>query len=129
VNGNNQNVALDGRADRATEPTRVESRRGGDVWPWINWGLALTTLPAAVIVMLFALGAVMSTDSCGDRQCPGLRGGDIDFGVAFFGAPAVALAVIVISLFTAKHKRGIVVPLCGWALLVTDVALMAATLA
>jgi hypothetical protein len=129
VNGNNRNVALDGRADRATEPTRVESRRGGDVWPWVNWGLALSTVPAAVIVMLFALGAVMSTDSCGDRQCPGLGGGGIDFGVAFYGAPAVALAVIVISLFTAKHKHGIVVPLCGWALLVTDVAFMVATLA
>jgi hypothetical protein len=129
VNGNNRNVAIDGRAYRATEPRRVGRRRGGDVWPWVNWGLALSTVPAAVIVMLFALGAVMSTDSCGDRECPGLRGGGIDFGVAFYGAPAVALAVIVISLFTAKHKGGIVVPLCGWALLVTDVALMAATVA
>jgi hypothetical protein len=129
VNGDNRNVAIDGRSNRTTEPMQVETRRSRDVWPWVNWGLALATVPAAVIVMLFALGAVMSTDSCGDRQCPGLGGGGIDFGVAFYGAPAVALAVIVISLFTAKHKRGIVVPLCGWALLVTDVALMVATLA
>ena len=86
-------------------------------------------MPAAAIVMLFALGAVMSTDACSDRQCPDLGRGGIDFGVAFYGAPAVALVVIVISLFTAKRRGGIVVPVCGWALLVADVVVMAATVA
>jgi hypothetical protein len=87
--------------------------------------LALSTVPAATIVMLFALGAVVSTDGCGDRSCPNLGRGGIDFGVAFYGAPAVAFVVIVISFFTAKRRGGIAVPLCGWALLVADVALMA----
>jgi hypothetical protein len=76
--------------------------------------------------MLFALGAVMSTDGCSDRSCPNLGRGGIDFGVAFYGAPVVAFVVLVISFFTAKRRGGIAVPLVGWALLVADVALMAA---
>jgi hypothetical protein len=88
--------------------------------------LALATVPAAAIVMLFALGAVMSTDGCGDGSCLNLGRGGIDFGVAFYGPPVAAFAVIVISFFTAKRRGGIAVPLCGWALLVADVALMAA---
>ncbi|MGA8249119.1 MAG: hypothetical protein WBW75_26825 [Mycobacterium sp.] len=119
---------MDHRASGATEPAQVESRRRGDIWPWVNWGLALTTVPSAAIVMLFALGAVMSTDACTDHSCPGLGRG-IDFGVAFYGAPAVALVVIFVSFFTAKRRGGIAVPLCGWALLVADVAIMAATVA
>jgi hypothetical protein len=41
----------------------------------------------------------------------------------------VAVVVIVVSFFTAKRKGGVVVPLGGWALLVADVAVMAATVA
>ena len=89
--------------------------------------MALSTVPAAAIVMLFALGAVMSSDSCSDRSCPNLGRGGIDFGPAFYGAPVVAVVVILISFFTAKRRGGIVVPLCGWALLIADVAVMAAT--
>jgi hypothetical protein len=37
--------------------------------------------------------------------------------------------VIVISFFTAKRRKGIVVPLLGWALLVADVVVMAASVA
>jgi len=59
--------------------------------------LALSTVPAAAIVMLFALGAVMSTDGCSGRNCPNLGRGGIDFGVAFYRAPVVAFVVIVMS--------------------------------
>ncbi len=97
--------------------------------PWVNWGLALATVPAAAIVMLFALGAVMGTAGCSDRSCPNLGHGGIDFSVAFYGAPAVAVVVIVISFFTAKYRGGIAVPLFGWALLIADVVLMAASVA
>jgi hypothetical protein len=127
MNANNSNVAFDSGTHRTTAPAQSESR-GRRVWPWVNWGLALSTVPAAAIVMLFALGAVMSTDGCSDRSCPNLGRGGIDFGVAFYGAPVVAVVVIiVISFFTAKRRGGIVVPLCGWALLIADVAVMAAT--
>jgi hypothetical protein len=128
MNANNSNVTFDSGTHSATGPARGEGR-GRKVRPWVNWGLALSTVPAGAIVMLFALGAVMSTDGCSGRSCPNLGRGGIDFGVAFYGAPVVAVVVIVISFFTAKHRGGIVVPLCGWALLIIDVALMAATVA
>ena len=120
------NVQVGTGTHSAAEPAQGDSR-GRNVWPWVNWGLALSMLPAAAIVMLFALGAVMSTDGCIDRSCPNLGRGGINFGVAFYGAPAVALIVVAVSLVTAKRRGGIVVPLCGWALLVADVVLMAAS--
>jgi hypothetical protein len=120
---------FDDPARNTSQPVQSESRPDGRVWSWLNWGLAICTLPGAAIVMLFALGAVMSTDACGERSCPNLGRGGIDFGVAFYGAPLVAFVVIVISFFTAKRKGGIVVPLLGWALLIADVIVMAITVA
>jgi hypothetical protein len=126
MNADNSNLAVGSGTSTATG-AQGGSGRGGNAWPWVNWALALATVPAAAIVMLFALGAVMSTDGCSDSSCPNLGHGGINFGVAFYGAPAVAVVVIVISLFTAKRRGGIAVPLFGWALLIADVALMAAS--
>ncbi len=123
------NLQVDRGSGGAAAAGRPDGARTRSTWPWINWGLALATVPAAALVMLFALGAVMSTDGCSDRSCPNLGHGGINFGVAFYGAPAVAVVVIVISFFTAKRRGGIAVPLCGWALLVADVLLMAASVA
>jgi hypothetical protein len=128
MNAKNPNVTF-GHRDSATESARHDGGQNRPVWPWLNWGLALSMVPAAAIVMLFALGAVMSTDGCTDRTCPNLGHGGIDFGVAFYGAPLVAFVVILMTFFTAKRRGGIAVPLCGWALLVADVVLMAATVA
>ncbi len=122
----NNNVTVGGGTRSAAEATPGDGNRGRNARPWVNWALALATVPAAAIVMLFALGAVMSTDGCSERTCQNLGRGGIDFGVAFYGAPVVAFVVIVVSFFTAKRRGGIAVPLVGWALLVLDVALMAA---
>jgi hypothetical protein len=122
----NAHQAFGNPPQNTNQPVRGENRR---VWSWVNWGLAICTVPGAAIVMLFALGAVMSTDACSERSCPNLGRGGIDFGVAFYGAPVVAFAVIVVSFFTAKRKGGIVVPLLGWALLIADVIVMAVTVA
>jgi hypothetical protein len=129
MNAENPNVTFESHPDNATGPARRDGDQNRPVWPWVNWGLALSTVPAAAIVMLFALGAVMSTDGCTDGSCPNLGHGGIDFGVAFYGAPVVAFVVILITFFTAKRRGGVAVPLCGWALLVADVVLMAATVA
>jgi hypothetical protein len=125
MNGKNPDQTIDSPARSATEP----ALRDGRAPSWLNWGLAICTVPGAAIVMLFALGAVMSTAACTARTCPGLGGGGFDFGVAFYGAPVVAFVVIVLSFFTAKRRTGIVVPLLGWALLIADVAVMAVTVA
>ena len=129
MNADNANVTFETENRSTADPAPHQTGRGGHAWPWINWGLALSTVPGAAIVMLFALGAVMSTDGCAGGGCPNLGRGGIDFGIAFYGAPLVAFVVIVISFFTAKRRKGIVVPLCGWALLVADVAVMAASVA
>ena len=112
----------------APDPTPSGGTDGAKAVSWVNWVLAILTVPGAAIVMLFALGAAMSTDSCTERTCPHLGVG-IDFGVLFYGAPVVALSVIVISFFTAKRRGGIAVPLCGWTLLIADVAILALTVA
>lgn len=78
--------------------------------------------------MLFALGAVMSTASCTGNSCPNLGDG-LSFDLFFYGPPLVAVLVIVASVFTAKRRGGIAVPLLGLALLVTDVAILAASVA
>jgi hypothetical protein len=121
------NLTLGSETQTAAEPVAGDATRGRTIRPWVNWALALTTVPAAALVMLFALGAVMSTDGCSDGACPNLGRGGINFGVAFYGAPVVAFVVLVLSFFTAKRRGGIAVPLCGWALLVLDVVLMAAS--
>ena len=72
----NNNLTVGSGTRSVAEPTPGEARRGRNARPWVNWGLALATVPAAAIVMLFALGAVMSTDGCSERTCPNLgRGG------------------------------------------------------
>lgn len=45
-----------------------ESADGGQSRARVNWVLALLTVPGAAIVMLFALGAVMSTNSCTESR-------------------------------------------------------------
>jgi hypothetical protein len=129
MNADNTNVTFDTENRSSADPPPHQTGRVGHSWLWINWGLALSTVPGAAIVMLFALGAVMSTDGCAGGSCANLGRGGIDFGIAFYGAPLVAFIVIVISFFTAKRRKGIVVPLGGWALLVVDVAVMAASVA
>ncbi|QLL10506.1 hypothetical protein H0P51_26635 [Mycobacterium vicinigordonae] len=114
-----------------TGPSRDSDPAGdhrGKARARVNWVLALLTVPASAIVMLFALGAVMSTDSCTESRCPHLGAG-LNFDVAFYGPPVVALLVIVVSVFTAKRRAGVVVPLGGLALLVADVAFLAVSVA
>lgn len=114
-----------------TTETAVPSdvRRDGRLRLWVNWVLALLTIPAAAVVLVFTLGAVMSTAACSDKECPNLGPDGIGFGVLFYGAPVLAALTIVVSFFTARRRWGIVVPLCALALLVGDIVLVATTVA
>ncbi|OBF17344.1 hypothetical protein A5725_23480 [Mycobacterium kubicae] len=91
----------------------------------VNWILALLTVPAAALVMVFAVGAAMSVAACSAAQCPHLGPSGLLYGVLFYGAPVVAVLTLVASFFTAKRRRGFVVPLIGLALLVADLAITA----
>src|SRR5258707_2748247 len=127
MNENSRNLTLDGDPQVATEPAQRDTAGGGKVWLWVNWVLALLTVPSAALVMIFALGAVMSTAACSAQQCPELGPHGISFGVLFYGGPVVAAVVIGLSLFTARRRWGIAVPLVGLALLVADVVTLVVT--
>ena len=116
-----------GPASTATQARAEGGGRshGGRIRFWVNWTLALLTAPASVVVVLFGLGALMSYAACTDRPCRDWGLGGIWLEVVWFGSPVVAALVIFASFFTAKRRYGIVVPLCGWALIAADVGLLA----
>ena len=91
--------------------------------------MALLTVVGAGVVMVFALGAVMSTAACSDKQCPNLGPNGISFDVLFYGAPLVAALTIIISFFTAQRRWGFVVPVVALAVLVADISILAFTVA
>ncbi|SOJ55653.1 hypothetical protein MSIMFB_03135 [Mycobacterium simulans] len=91
----------------------------------VNWALALLTVPAALLVMMFAVGAAMSIAACSGAQCPHLGPSGIVYGVLLYGAPVVAALTIVVSCFTAFRRLGFLVPVSGFALLLADVVVTA----
>jgi hypothetical protein len=129
MNENDRDVKVTGDAADSRPANPVDARRGGRLRVWVNWVLALLTVPAAGVVLIFAFGAVMSTAACSDRECPNLGPGGISFTVMFYGAPVVAGLAIVISFFTARRRWGIAVPVCALALLAADILTVAATVA
>jgi hypothetical protein len=88
----------------------------------VNWVLALLTIPAAIVVVLVAIGSVMSTAGCSGSACTGP--GSFWFGVLFYGAPILAAVTLIVSLFTANRRWGIVVPLCALALFGVDLLVL-----
>jgi hypothetical protein len=92
---------------------------------WTNWLLALSTIVGAAAVQLFAMGAVMSTAACSNPNCPKPSG--FVYGLLTYGAPVVAVLAIVVSFFTAGHRRGFLVPVVAWILLLLDAVILAAT--
>jgi hypothetical protein len=96
---------------------------------WANWALALLTVVGAGVVMVFSIGAVMSTAACSDKACPKLGPNGISFDVLFYGAPVVAALTIIISFFTAQRRWGAVVPVLALALLIADISILAFTVA
>jgi hypothetical protein len=96
---------------------------------WLNWALALLTAVGAGIAMAVALGAVMSTAACNDKACPNLGPHGISFDTLYYGAPAVAIVTILLSIFTARRRWGFVVPVVALALLIVDMAILTITVA
>ena len=92
---------------------------------WVNWLLALSTILGAVAVQLFAMGAVMSTAACSNPNCPKPSG--FVYGLLTYGAPVVAAVAILSSFITAGRRRGFLVPVIAWILLLVDIAVLAAT--
>lgn len=83
------------------------------------------TVPAAALIMIFAVGAAMSMAACSTAQCPDLGPGGVLHGVLFYGAPLVAGVTVIASFFTALRRRGWIVPAVALALLAADFAALA----
>lgn len=93
----------------------------------LTWVLALLTVPAAVAVYLYGMAAVMSMAGCTGEACASKGPGEFWFGILFYGAPVVPVVVIAVSIFTARLRRGVLVPVVGLALLAIDFAVLALT--
>lgn len=114
-------TAVDGAAHvPPAETGHARGRRGV-----VNWVLAALTVPAAALIMIFAVGAAMSMAACSAAQCPDLGPGGVLYGVLFYGAPVVAGVTIILSFFTALRRRGWIVPVVALALLAADFAAIA----
>jgi hypothetical protein len=130
MNEENRGLKIDTGVDPDQQPAPTgDEHRSKRLRLWVNWALALLTVLGAAAVMLFALGAVMSTAACSEKQCPHLGPNGISFDVLFYGAPVVAALTIVVSFFTAQRRWGIVVPIFALALLVADITILAVTVA
>jgi uncharacterized BrkB/YihY/UPF0761 family membrane protein len=126
VSDEDRNLTIDTDTERAAQgDTDRNTRR----WLWVNWASALLTVLGAAAVMLFALGSVMSTAACSDKQCPNLGPNGISFDLLFYGPPVVAALTVIVSFFTARRRRGIVVPVVALALLAADIGILATTVA
>jgi hypothetical protein len=126
----NSDVKVDEIADRPVQGNApTDSDRAKRLRLWVNWALALLTVVGAGVVMVVALGAVMSTAACSDKACPNIGPAGISFNTLFYGAPAMAALTIVASFFTAKRRWGFVIPVSALALLIADIAILAVTVA
>ncbi|MCV6966577.1 hypothetical protein H7J50_22625 [Mycobacterium intermedium] len=92
----------------------------------VNWVLALLTVPAAILVVVFAIGAAMSMAGCSAPACPGIGPSGLVYGVLLYGAPVISGLTMIVSIFTAFRPYGFVVPVIALALLLADFATIAA---
>jgi hypothetical protein len=92
---------------------------------FINWALALATVPGAIAVVVFLYMQIMGTAGCNKQPCPRQGPGELGFAVIQYGAPLVAVAAVVLSFFTARHPRGILVPVVAWLLLIAAFVVLA----
>ena len=107
----------------AVEPRSTEeASRAAHI---INWILALATIPGAIAVVTFLYMQIMGTAGCTHQPCPRAGPGELGFVLIQYGAPAVAVIAVVLSFFTARRRRGIVVPAVAWLLLIAAVAVLA----
>jgi hypothetical protein len=94
---------------------------------WVNWALALLTIPGAIAVVVLQYVQILGTAGCSDRTCPHLGPSPVGFVIIQYGTPAVAVAAIVLSIFFAKRRFGFLVPVCAWTLLAVAVAVLIVT--
>ncbi|MEX3655190.1 MULTISPECIES: hypothetical protein [Mycolicibacterium] len=93
----------------------------------LTWVLVVLTVPAAVLVFLYGMGAVMGMAGCTGDVCADKGPGEFWFGILFYGAPVVPVVTIAVSILTSRMRYGVLVPIIGLALLAIDFAVLALT--
>ncbi|OBB01336.1 hypothetical protein A5666_15620 [Mycolicibacterium fortuitum] len=93
----------------------------------LTWVLVVLTIPAAVLVFLYGMGAVMGMAGCTGDVCADKGPGEFWFGILFYGAPVVPVVTIAVSILTSRMRYGVLVPIIGLALLAIDFAVLALT--
>ncbi|AIY45694.1 MULTISPECIES: hypothetical protein [Actinomycetes] len=93
----------------------------------LTWVLVVLTIPAAVLVFLYGMGAVMGMAGCTGDVCADKGPGEFWFGILFYGAPVVPVVTIAVSILTSRMRYGVLVPVIGLALLAIDFAVLALT--
>jgi hypothetical protein len=116
TNGHDTNVAH--TSGKASGPSVV-----------LNWVLGLSTLLGAAAVEVYAYMQVLGTAGCSAGTCPRLGPGQVGYTVITYGAPAVAVVAVIATFFTARRRRGILVPIVAWSLLVIAAIVLAVTFA
>lgn len=109
----------------ASNATEADSGRAHRRRLWVNWLLALSTVLGAAGVQLLAMGAVMSTAACAEPECPKPTG--FVYGLLIYTPAVVVVVAILLSFFTAGLRRGFLVPLLAWLVIVVDVVVLVAT--
>jgi hypothetical protein len=93
----------------------------------LNWVLGLSTLLGAAAVEAYAYMQVLGTAGCSAGTCPKLGPGQFGYTVITYGAPTVAVIAVVATFFTARSRRGILVPIVAWALLILAAVVLGVT--
>jgi hypothetical protein len=113
---NGHDTSVEQASEKASGPSVV-----------LNWVLGLSTLLGAAAVVIYAYMQVLGTAGCSDKACPRLGPGEVGYTVIVYGAPAVAVLAVVATFFTARSRRGILVPIVAWVLLVIAAIVLAVT--
>ena len=129
MNEENRDLKIDAGVGPDKQPAPSGAHRGKRLRLWVNWALALLTVLGAAVVVIYWVGAVMSTAACSEKPCQHLGLNGISPDVLLYGAPVVAALTVIVSFFTARRRWGIVVPVFALALLVTDITILAVTVA
>jgi hypothetical protein len=128
MNEENRDVKIDARVAPSPASTG-DADQTNRLRLWVNWALAALTVVGAGFVMVCFFGAVMSTAACSQKQCQHVGPSWISPDVSFYGPPVVAAATVIVSIFTAPCRWGIVIPIVALALLGADIAILAGTVA
>jgi hypothetical protein len=100
-----------------TATTPNDTEQVGHTGRIVNWVLALATLPGAGAVVVFLYMQILGSAGCSDQTCPRQGPNELGFTLIQYGVPVVAVSAVVLSIFTARRRGGILVPVVAWLVL------------